>query len=159
MIAPLQSKPICVEIGQARDHVLDRPCVVRSRRPRRRCLADVARKSAHRHHPARRALGFASRRIFFESDLTSSSRANSDVGLRYVGVGGCAVFGGRARFRRGRSIRALCQTDRLPSRSRACADRSAPRVSCAEATPSLRSIRQSSRRGCSNAIRAPGWKS
>ncbi len=72
MIAPLQSKPICVEIGQARDHVLDRPCVVRSRRRRRRCLADVARRSAHRHHAARRALGFASRRIFFESDSTSA---------------------------------------------------------------------------------------
>ncbi len=72
MIAPLQSKPICVEIGEARDHVLDRPCVVRSRRPRRRCLADVARKSAHRHHAARRALSFASRRIFFESDSTSA---------------------------------------------------------------------------------------
>ncbi len=45
MIAPLQSKPVRVEIGEARDHVLDRPCVVRSRRQRRRCGADVARKS------------------------------------------------------------------------------------------------------------------
>ena len=42
MVAPLQSKPICVEIGEAREHVLDRPCVVRSRRRRRRCRADVA---------------------------------------------------------------------------------------------------------------------
>ena len=72
MIAPLQSKRIRVEIGQARDHVLDRPWVVRSRHPRRRCLADVARKSAHRHHAPRRALSFASRRVFFESDSTSA---------------------------------------------------------------------------------------
>ena len=90
MIAPLQPKPLRVEIGEARDHVLDRPCVVRSRRRRRRCLADVARGSPHRHHAARRALGFASRRIFFESGATSACAT--------VGVGGCAVFGGGITF-------------------------------------------------------------
>ncbi len=77
MIAPLQSKPICVEIGEAGDHVLDRPSVGRSRRRRRRCLADVSRKSAHRHHATRRALSFASRRLLFESDSTSA-RATSE---------------------------------------------------------------------------------
>ena len=91
MIAPLQSKPICVEIGQARDHVLDRPCVVRSRRPRRRRLADAARKSAHRHHAARRALGFASRRILFESDSTSE-RAAAPGRTRFDAVDRSAPF-------------------------------------------------------------------
>jgi hypothetical protein len=58
-------------------------------------------------------------------------------------------------FRCGRSNRALCQTDRLPSRSRACASLSALRVSCAEASPSPRSARRCSRRDPVEVIRRP----
>ena len=72
MVAPLQAKPICVEIGEVRDHVVERPCVVRLRRQRRRGLADAARMSPHRHHAARRALDFAWRCALFDGDLGSA---------------------------------------------------------------------------------------
>jgi len=60
----------------------------------------------------------------------------------------------QASFRRGRSNRALCQTDRLPSRS-AYAAASALRVSCVEANPSRRSALRCSRRDPVEAVRRP----
>jgi hypothetical protein len=72
MVAPLQPEPLRIEIGEASNHVLDRPCVVGTRRQQRRFRTRAARGSPHRHHAARRALAFASRRIVFESDATSA---------------------------------------------------------------------------------------
>jgi hypothetical protein len=72
MVAPLQPKPLRIEIAEARDHVHDRPGAVGSWRQQRRSRAHVTRRPSHCRHAARRALGFTSRRILIESSVTSA---------------------------------------------------------------------------------------
>jgi hypothetical protein len=82
-------------------------------------------------------------------------RERRDVGLRYAGVGGCAVFGGRAPFDAvDRTALFVRPIDCRPL-GRACAAQSARRVSCAEANPSQRSTRRCSRRDPAEAVRRP----
>lgn len=145
MIAPLRRSPFASRSA--------RPAITSSTDPalsdRGVNRGDAAPPSPEgRASPSRRSTRFGLR---LAAHLLGERR---DVGLSYAGVGRGAVRRHDS-FRRGRSIRALCQTDRLPSRSRAYAAQSARRVSCAEASPSQRSVRRCPRRDPAEAVRRP----
>src|SRR5271165_5775810 len=77
VVAPLQAKPICVEISEARDQIVEGRCLVRSLRRRRGDSAGATRMSAHWHHAARRTLDFTWRWTFFEG-VSESACATSE---------------------------------------------------------------------------------
>ena len=75
-----------------------------------------ARKSTHRHHAARRALGFASRRIFFESESTSAWPRDRGA-RRDIDVGGQCVTPPNSEVNRGPPAKATALS-RQATRSR-----------------------------------------
>jgi hypothetical protein len=68
VVAPLQAKPIHVEIDEASDHLVEPRDGVRSRRRRNQGLADAAQLLWLRHHAARRAWSLDWRRAFLGTD-------------------------------------------------------------------------------------------
>jgi hypothetical protein len=65
VIAPLQTKPVRVEINEAEDCLSERCDAVGSRSRARRGVGDATRSSAFYHHAARPACGFERRSVGF----------------------------------------------------------------------------------------------
>lgn len=146
MIAPLRRSPFASRSA--------RPAITSSTDP---ALSDrgVNRGDAAPPSPEGRRIAITPFDTIWASPRGASSRRATRCRPELRRSGARRCLRRHDSFRRGRSIRALCQTDRLPSRSRAYAAQSARRVSCAEASPSQRSVRRCPRRDPAEAVRRP----